>query len=169
MDELLLLQVTEDVSTHCSPFSSLISLVLTFVWQPAPFQLPFIGLGSSDATTPKSSHTRYSRKRATHRWSPISIPSQGPTWNSHWSQRKQRQIVKGQSQCLTKRKRTIIVISIHCALIKGHYLRWHNFSIGAIDFDPCIEAGFVVALHNVSSISILCPHPTVVLSLKWVT
>lgn len=48
-------------------------------------------------------------------------------------------------------------------------LRWHNFSIGAIDFDPCIEACLVVALHNVPSISILCPHPTVVRSLKWMT
>ncbi|TNN41866.1 hypothetical protein EYF80_047963 [Liparis tanakae] len=62
----------------CSP-----GLVLTLVWHPAPFQLPFIGLGSSDATTPKSSHTRCSRKRDTHSWSPISMPSQVPTWYSH--------------------------------------------------------------------------------------
>lgn len=70
--------------SHFNPPSSLISFVLKFVWQPAPFQFPGIGLGSNEATTPKSSQTRCSRKRATHRWSPMFIPSQGPTWNSHW-------------------------------------------------------------------------------------
>lgn len=42
---------------YFSPPSSRISLVLKFVWQPAPFQLPVIGLGSKETTTPKSSHT----------------------------------------------------------------------------------------------------------------
>lgn len=42
------------------------------------------------------------------------------------------------------------------------YLRWHNFSISTADFDPSIEAGLVVALHNVPSISTVGPHPTVV-------
>lgn len=72
-----------DFGTHVNPPSSLISLVLKFVWQPAPFQFPGIGLGSNEATTPKSSQTRCRRKRATHRWSPMLIPSHGPTWNSH--------------------------------------------------------------------------------------
>lgn len=53
--------------THFNPPSSLISFVLKFVWQPAPFQLPEIGLGSNEATTPKSSQTRCNRKRATQR------------------------------------------------------------------------------------------------------
>lgn len=53
--------------THINPPSSLISFVLKFVWQPAPFQLPGIGLGSNEATTPKSSQTRCRRKRATQR------------------------------------------------------------------------------------------------------
>ena len=37
-----------------------------------------------ETTTPNSSAVRWSRKRAIHRSSPISMPSQGPTWNSHW-------------------------------------------------------------------------------------
>lgn len=74
----------KSADSHFNPPSSLISFVLKFVWQPAPFQFPGIGLGSNEATTPKSSQTRCRRKRATHRWSPMFIPSQGPTWNSHW-------------------------------------------------------------------------------------
>lgn len=53
--------------THFNPPSSLISFVLKFVWQPAPFQFPGMGLGSNEATTPKSSQTRCRRKRAIHR------------------------------------------------------------------------------------------------------
>lgn len=49
------------------------------------------------------------------------------------------------------------------------YLRWHYFSIGAIDVDPCVEAGLVVTLHDVPSVSIVCPHPAVVRALKWGT
>ncbi|TNN36072.1 hypothetical protein EYF80_053764 [Liparis tanakae] len=73
--------------THFNPPSSRISFVLKLVWQPAPFQLPEMGLGSKEATTPKSSQTRCRMKRAAQRWSPILIPSDGPTWNSHWKRR----------------------------------------------------------------------------------
>ena len=68
---------------YVRPPSLLISLVLKLVWQPAPFQLPVMGLGSKDTMTPKSSQTRCRMKRATHRWSPMLMPSVGPTWNSH--------------------------------------------------------------------------------------
>ena len=44
-----------------------------------------MGLGSMETTTPNSSATRWRRKRAIQRSSPISMPSQGPTWNSHWA------------------------------------------------------------------------------------
>lgn len=49
------------------PASSRISLVQKFVWHPAPFQFPGIGLGSKDAIRPKSSHTRCRMNRAIHR------------------------------------------------------------------------------------------------------
>lgn len=152
--------------THCSPPSSLIFLVLTFVWQPAPFQLPVTGLGSSVATTPKSSHTRCSRKRATHRWSPILMPSQGPTWNSHWSQKKDIGLLYVTFQ--TKEFELMWLCFLHPVDSNNaaNYLRWHHFSIRTTDFDPCVETGLVVALHNVPSISIVCPHWTVVLALK---
>lgn len=54
-------------NTYLSPPSSLMFLVLKLVWQPAPFQLPGMGLGSKDTTTPKSSHTRCRMKRAIQR------------------------------------------------------------------------------------------------------
>lgn len=165
--------------THCSPPSSLINLVLTFVWQPAPFQLPVIGLGSSVATTPKSSHTRCSRKRATHRWSPISMPSHGPIWNSHWSHKKATEQEQSKENIQHEMFQTQVASVYTDVLvgvpflqpvyqnIAGIHLRWHHFSIGAIDFDPCIETGLVVTLHNVPSISIVCPYSTVVWTLKW--
>lgn len=77
--------------TYFKPPSSRISLVLKLVWQPAPFQFPEMGFGSKEATTPKSSQTLCRRKRAIHKWSPMSMPSQGPTWNSHWRITKQLQ------------------------------------------------------------------------------
>ncbi|KAK5634399.1 hypothetical protein RRF57_010112 [Xylaria bambusicola] len=67
------------------PPSTRISLVEKLVWRPAPFQSPGIGLGWTEILAPNSSATRWRRKRAIHKWSPISIPSQGPTWNSHWA------------------------------------------------------------------------------------
>lgn len=78
------------LSTYFNPPSSLIALVLKLVWQPAPFQLPVIGLGSKETTTPKSSHTLCRMKRAIHKWSPIVMPSHGPTWNSHYKSTNKR-------------------------------------------------------------------------------
>lgn len=75
-------------NTYLRPPSSLMALVLKLVWQPAPFQFPGMGLGSKDTMTPKSSQTLWRMNRAIQRWSPISIPSQGPTWNSHWKSRE---------------------------------------------------------------------------------
>ena len=57
---------------------------LMFAWHPAPFQSPGIGLGSKLITTLNSSATLWSIHLEAQRWSPISIPSQGPTWYSHW-------------------------------------------------------------------------------------
>lgn len=54
------------------------------VWQPAPFHSPARGLGWNETLMPHSSQMRMRRKRAIQRWSPMSIPGQGPTWNSHW-------------------------------------------------------------------------------------
>ena len=42
-----------------------------------------MGFGSRVALIPNSSAVLYSRYRAIHKWSPMSIPSQGPIWNSH--------------------------------------------------------------------------------------
>lgn len=56
-----------------------------------------------------------------------------------------------------------------CIGISDTYLGWHNFSIGAIDFDPSIEASLIVTLHNITSIGVLCPHPAVIRSLKIMT
>ena len=50
---------------------------------PAPFQSPIMGLGSIETTTPNSSAILWRRKRAIQRSSPMAMPSQGPTWNSH--------------------------------------------------------------------------------------
>lgn len=63
----ILLPSTNNPNTYLSPPSSLMFLVLKLVWQPAPFQLPGMGLGSKDTTTPKSSHTRCRMKRAIQR------------------------------------------------------------------------------------------------------
>ena len=68
------------------PFSSLIPFVEKLVWAPAPFQSPGMGLGSSVATTPNSSATRCRINLDIHSWSPISMPTQGPTWYSHCEQ-----------------------------------------------------------------------------------
>ena len=57
------------------------------MWAPAPFQSPGTGLGSKVTLIPKSSATRCNRNLDIHRWSPIAIPSQGPTWYSHWKGR----------------------------------------------------------------------------------
>merc|ERR1719228_1393374 len=65
------------------PPGTLIFAVEKFVWAPAPFQSPAIGLGSKDTHTPKSSATLSRRYLATHISSATSIPSVGPTWNSH--------------------------------------------------------------------------------------
>ena len=54
---------------------------------PAPFQSPGIGLGSKVTLIPKSSATRCNINLDIHKWSPISIPSQGPTWYSHWNKK----------------------------------------------------------------------------------
>merc|ERR1719400_2635345 len=72
-------------SISVRPPSCLIARVEKLVCAPAPFQSPDMGLGSMDATTPKSSATRWRRKRAIHKSSPIVMPSHGPTWNSHWA------------------------------------------------------------------------------------
>lgn len=98
--------------TYVSPPSSLICLVLTLVWQPAPFQLPFMGLGSSVATIPKSSQMRCSRKRATHRWSPISMPSQGPIWNSHWKGTSEEEWERNECDVATAANKRLIFFSI---------------------------------------------------------
>lgn len=80
-----------------------------------------------------------------------------------------------EGKCKTKQwlKECTVMLSWKHFLSTVHnsatYLRWHNFSIGATDVDPCIEACLVVALHDVPSVSILCTHPTVVRSLKWMT
>ena len=55
------------------------------MWHPAPFHSPGIGFGSKLTTTSKSSATRHRMYLDIHKWSPISIPSQGPTWYSHWN------------------------------------------------------------------------------------
>ena len=57
------------------------------MWAPAPFQSPGIGLGSKVTLTPKSSATRCNINLDIHKWSPISIPSHGPTWYSHWNKK----------------------------------------------------------------------------------
>lgn len=49
------------------------------------------------------------------------------------------------------------------------YLRRHHFSVGATDFDPCVETSLVVALHDVTSKGIICSHPTVVWSWMGMT
>ena len=69
-------------TTHFKPPASRIDFVLKLQWAPAPFQSPGIGFGSNVTMIPKSSATRCSRNLAIHRWSPMVIPSQGPTWNS---------------------------------------------------------------------------------------
>ena len=74
-------------TTYVMPPASLIARVLQLQCAPAPFQSPSMGLGSSVALTPKSSATLYKRYLANHRWSPMSIPSHGPTWNSHWKEK----------------------------------------------------------------------------------
>lgn len=68
------------------PLFSLIACVEKLQWAPAPFQSPGTGFGSSVTTIPNSSATRCNMKRAIHKWSPMLMPSHGPTWNSHWNQ-----------------------------------------------------------------------------------
>lgn len=53
------------------------------------------------------------------------------------------------------------------ALIAEDYLGGHNFRVGTIDINPRVEAGFVVTLHNVPSICMVCSHSTVIRALKW--
>lgn len=71
-------------TTYAMPPSSLMAFVEKLQWAPAPFHSPFIGFGSSDTFTPKSSATRCKMYLAIHRSSPMVMPSQGPTWNSHY-------------------------------------------------------------------------------------
>ena len=80
--------VTSPYSTHLMPPFWRMRFVETLVCAPAPFQSPGMGLGSKDTVTPKSSATRWRMNRDIHRWSPISMPSQGPTWNSHCKDKK---------------------------------------------------------------------------------
>ena len=84
----ILWNTASKTQTYFIPPSSLIFCVLKLQCAPAPFQSPGMGLGSNVTLTPKSSATRCKRKRAIHKWSPMLIPSQGPTWNSHWKQSK---------------------------------------------------------------------------------
>ena len=70
------------ITTHFRPPPSRIDFVLKLQWAPAPFQSPGIGFGSNVTMIPKSSATRCSRNLDIHRWSPMVIPSHGPTWNS---------------------------------------------------------------------------------------
>lgn len=52
--------------------------------EPAPFHSPEVnGFGWSEIEIPQSSAILASKKRARVRWSPMSIPAHGPTWNSH--------------------------------------------------------------------------------------
>ncbi len=67
------------------PLGALIASVEKLQWAPAPFQSPCIGFGSNVTTMPNSSATRCNRNRAIQSWSPMSMPSQGPTWNSHYN------------------------------------------------------------------------------------
>ena len=57
--------------------------VLKLVWQPDPFQSPLTGLGSKSIVNPCFSAILTNKYLATHKWSPDSIPSHGPIWNSH--------------------------------------------------------------------------------------
>lgn len=50
---------------------------------PEPFQSPGMGLGSNVTSTLNISHTRYMMYLDIHRWSPMSMPTHGPTWYSH--------------------------------------------------------------------------------------
>lgn len=51
-------EVKKHDNTHKIPPSSLMAFVEKFVWAPAPFQSPSIGLGSKVTITPKFSATR---------------------------------------------------------------------------------------------------------------
>lgn len=73
------------------------------VWHPAPFHSPWRGFGWRLTVIPHSSAIRMRRNLwegnasvrctrggiraetylAIQRWSPMSLPGQGPTWNSH--------------------------------------------------------------------------------------
>jgi hypothetical protein len=66
------------------PPGARICLVEKFVWAPAPFQSPLMGLASKLTSTSKSSAMRSSSQRATHSWSPTSTVPSTPIWNSHW-------------------------------------------------------------------------------------
>lgn len=66
-------------SIYDKPPSALVFSVEKLVWQPAPFQLPLIGLGSKLIDTPNSSPTLANIYLDNHRWSPHSIPSVIPT------------------------------------------------------------------------------------------
>ncbi len=66
------------------PPGARIAFVEKFVWAPAPFQSPSMGLGSRVAKTPKSSAMRKRSHRAIHSWSPIAGGGSTPIWNSHW-------------------------------------------------------------------------------------
>lgn len=66
--------------THLIPSGCRIASVEKFVWHPAPFQSPIIGFGSKVTTIPKSSAQRCRMYLDTHSWSPMAIPSHGPTY-----------------------------------------------------------------------------------------
>ena len=42
------------------------------------------------------------------------------------------------------------------------YLSWHDFSVGAADLHPCVEAGSVVGLNDVSTIGLVRADPAII-------
>lgn len=85
----------------------------------------------------------------------MSMPSQGPTWNSH-CRRKGAADMKSELHVSSLAQDPCCHVDI--------YLRRHHFGVGAADFDPCVETCLVVALHDVASKGVICSHPTVVRS-----
>merc|ERR1712061_775453 len=81
----VMLGQTVDGSMAFIPPGFLMGSVEKLVWAPAPFKSPCMGLGSKLTTTPNSSATLVRRYLASQRSSPMSIPTVGPTWNSHWA------------------------------------------------------------------------------------
>lgn len=92
--------------------------------------------------------------RATHTWSAAEIPTDGPTWNSHYTIKKNR---TWSSITPNPHSHSQFYLNKAC-----NYLPRHHLPVDATDVDARVQASLVVSIHYVAPKCLIGTNATVI-------